>query len=161
MPSFAYSAINAQGMQLTGEVTAADAAAARDALRGQKAFDLMRLYQGGGFGMIDAPDVFADGTVLPANTVTAELFADATRYNAVPTILGTNRDEIALFLSRSPRWTENLLWIFPRLKDEAAYARYVRYSSDAWKARGVDSIADVMSRALPQARPTACRVRTT
>jgi type IV pilus assembly protein PilC len=34
MPSFAYSAINAQGMQLTGEVTAADAAAARDALRG-------------------------------------------------------------------------------------------------------------------------------
>jgi type IV pilus assembly protein PilC len=34
MPSFAYSAINAQGMELRGEVTAADAAAARDALRG-------------------------------------------------------------------------------------------------------------------------------
>jgi type IV pilus assembly protein PilC len=33
MPSFAYSAINAQGTVLTGEVQAADASAARDALR--------------------------------------------------------------------------------------------------------------------------------
>jgi para-nitrobenzyl esterase len=155
----AYSGREIVNRMLVRDGRAADTAAARavqdglsdaeirDALRGQKAFDLMRLYQGGGFGMIDAPDVFADGTVLPANTVTAELFADPDRYNAVPTILGTNRDEIALFLSRSPRWTENLLWIFPRLKDEAAYPRYVRYSSDAWKARGVDSIADAMSRA--------------
>jgi type IV pilus assembly protein PilC len=34
MPSFAYSAINAQGLELTGEIQAPDAAAARDALRG-------------------------------------------------------------------------------------------------------------------------------
>src|SRR5262245_40342878 len=34
MPSFAYSAINAQGLTTTGEVQAVDAAAARDALRG-------------------------------------------------------------------------------------------------------------------------------
>ena len=34
MPSFAYSAINAQGAQLTGEIQAADLSAARDALRG-------------------------------------------------------------------------------------------------------------------------------
>jgi type IV pilus assembly protein PilC len=34
MPSFAYSAINAQGLTTTGEVQAVDAAAARDSLRG-------------------------------------------------------------------------------------------------------------------------------
>jgi type IV pilus assembly protein PilC len=34
MPSFAYSAINAQGIELRGEIQANDAAAARDALRG-------------------------------------------------------------------------------------------------------------------------------
>jgi type IV pilus assembly protein PilC len=34
VPSFAYSAINAQGVELTGEIQATDAAAARDALRG-------------------------------------------------------------------------------------------------------------------------------
>jgi type IV pilus assembly protein PilC len=34
VPSFAYSAINAQGAELTGEIQATDAAAARDALRG-------------------------------------------------------------------------------------------------------------------------------
>jgi type IV pilus assembly protein PilC len=34
MPSFAYSAINAQGVELSGEIQATDLAAARDALRG-------------------------------------------------------------------------------------------------------------------------------
>ena len=34
MPSFAYSAINSQGIELTGEIQAADLAAARDTLRG-------------------------------------------------------------------------------------------------------------------------------
>ena len=34
MPSFAYSAINAQGVELSGEIQATDLSAARDALRG-------------------------------------------------------------------------------------------------------------------------------
>src|SRR5215470_15066625 len=34
MPSFAYSAINAQGIELKGEIQATDLTAARDALRG-------------------------------------------------------------------------------------------------------------------------------
>ena len=34
MPSFEYSAINAQGNELTGELQAPDLSAARDALRG-------------------------------------------------------------------------------------------------------------------------------
>ena len=38
----------------------------------------------------------------------------------VPVILGTNRDEPALFMARSPAYLENFLWIFPRLKDEGS-----------------------------------------
>ena len=34
MPTFAYSAINAQGIEQTGEISATDLASARDALRG-------------------------------------------------------------------------------------------------------------------------------
>ena len=34
MPSFAYSAINAQGVELAGEIQAPDLSAARDRLRG-------------------------------------------------------------------------------------------------------------------------------
>ena len=34
MPPFAYNAINAQGLELTGEIHATDLSAARDALRG-------------------------------------------------------------------------------------------------------------------------------
>ena len=116
----------------------------RTYLMNEPASGVMQLYTGGAFGMIRAPAVFGDGDVLPAGVQAAQLFADASRYNAVPTILGSNRDELALFLARNPRWTETRLWLFSRLKDEAAYRRYVSYNSMAWKARGVDEIADAM-----------------
>jgi para-nitrobenzyl esterase len=86
--------------------------------------------------MIDAPEMFGDGAVLPLESDAVKLFADPTRYNAVPVILGTNRDEPALFMVRDPRWVENRLWIFPRLKDEASYLRHVRYGADSWRIGG-------------------------
>jgi len=113
------------------------------------AADIMTLYEGGGFGMINAPDLIADGAVLPNELDAARLFADPANYNAVPVILGTNRDEVALFMVRDPRWVENRLWIFPHLKDQAAYLRSVRYQTDAWRVRGVDSIAEVLKRSQP------------
>jgi len=116
----------------------------RTYLLNEPAEGIMRLFSGGAFGMIDAPEVFGDGDVLPSDAQATQLFSDPSRYNAVPVILGTNRDEIALFLSRNPRWTKTYLWVFSRLKDEAAYRRYVSYQSQAWKARGVDELADRM-----------------
>ncbi len=121
----------------------------RTLLMGTKAADIMALYEGGGFGMISAPMMFSDGAVLPAQMDAAKLFADPTQYNAVPVILGTNRDELALFMARDPRWVENRLWIFPRLKDEADYLRHVRYGTDSWRLGGVDSIAEVLSKSQP------------
>ncbi|HET6473471.1 MAG TPA: carboxylesterase family protein [Pseudomonadales bacterium] len=140
---------------------AADASAAKAAqnamsnddlramLLNTKAADIMQLYAGGAFGMISAPEVVGDGYVLPADIDSARLFADPTKYNSVPVILGTNRDEVALFMVRDPRWVETRFWIFPRLKDPVGYQREVRYQTDAWRRRGVDDLAAALIRSQP------------
>lgn len=121
----------------------------RTLLLGTKAADIMTLYEGGGFGMISAPDMFGDGAVLPLESDITKVFADPSQYNAVPVILGSNRDEPALFMVRDPRFVENRFWFFPHLKDEASYLRHVRYGADSWRIGGVDSIATVLSKSQP------------
>jgi len=121
----------------------------RALLTNTKASDIMTLYSGGAFGMINAPDLVADGYVLPGETDPAQLFADPSKYNAVPVILGTNRDEVALFMVRDPRWVETRLWIFSRLKDPAAYQREVRYQTDSWRRTGVDDLAAALIHSQP------------
>ncbi len=101
---------------------------------------------GGGFGMYASPRVLADGHVLPDMPV-AEIFGNTANHNAVPVILGTNRDEPALFMTRDPRYVTNFLGLFPRLKDEQAYLNRVKYGALAWKERGVDSLAELMTSA--------------
>jgi para-nitrobenzyl esterase len=121
----------------------------RALLMSTKASDIMQLYSGGAFGMINAPEVVADGYVLPAERDTAQLFSDPTKYNAVPIILGTNRDEVALFMVRDPNLVETRLWIFPRLKDPVGYQRQVRYQTDSWRRTGVDDLAAALSQSQP------------
>ncbi len=104
---------------------------------------LYGLFESGGFGMIDTPDIIGDGTVLP--TLSAEeVFSSVDNHNAVPIMLGTNRDEPTLFMTRDPRYVDTYLGVFNRLKDEAAYRRIVHYQASAWKARGVDELAQYM-----------------
>ena len=97
----------------------------------------------GGFGMIDFPSGFGDDMVLPKET-DEPLFANANNYNAVPVILGTNRDEPTIFMLQDPRYTDTILGIFPTLRDEHDYRRVVYHDAQAWKARGVDQIAIAM-----------------
>lgn len=97
----------------------------------------------GGFGMIEFPNGFGDDMVLPRET-DEPLFADASNYNAVPVVLGTNRDEPTLFMLQNPEYTDTLFGIVPTLKDENDYRRVVYYGAQAWKARGVDQIATAM-----------------
>jgi len=157
-PGHAFSGREAVNRLLIKDGKAADAASAKSAqnamsndelhtlLMSAPATDIMTLYEGGGFGMINAPELFSDGLVLPNEMDMVKLFSDPATYNAVPVILGTNRDEIALFMVRDPRWVENRLWIFPHLRDQAAYLRSVRYQTDAWRIGGVDSIAEALNR---------------
>jgi para-nitrobenzyl esterase len=100
----------------------------------------------GALAMLDVPNNLGDGHVLPAMS-TEEIFSNPANHNPVPVILGTNRDEVALFMAMSPQWQDSFLWIFPRIKDEDLYLKAVRYGSASWKARGVDSLADYLSAA--------------
>jgi para-nitrobenzyl esterase len=118
----------------------------REYLYNKTAEDIFALFEGGGFGMINVPANFGDGHVLPALT-TREIFSSPENYNEMPVILGTNRDEPALFMAQNPEYLDTFLWVFPRLKDEAAYLRTVKYGALAWKERGVDSLANYMTAA--------------
>ena len=100
----------------------------RDYLYSKPMQDFFAQFDGGGFGMINVPDNFGDGYVLPDMT-TEEIFSSADNHNMVPVILGTNRDEPALFMTRDPRYVENWLGFLPRLKDPETYKRIVKYLS--------------------------------
>ncbi len=118
----------------------------RDYLSGKTAENIFATFDSGSatLAMINVPNNLGDGHVLPAMTTDA-IFSNADQYNVVPVILGTNRDEVALFMALNPQYQDRFLWLFPRLKNEAEYLRAVRYGSKAWKARGVDALADAMT----------------
>lgn len=91
-------------------------------------------------GFYPAPLVFRDGTVIP-DAPMLELFGDRERYNAVPVIIGTNRDEYKLFLSQNPEYVNMVLGKIPVIKDADRYNRDAGYMSELWKARCVDEPA--------------------
>tara|TARA_B110000503_G_scaffold63792_1_gene100648 strand:- start:28050 stop:29894 length:1845 start_codon:yes stop_codon:yes gene_type:complete len=98
----------------------------------------------GGAGMYSAPQGFRDGTVLPRDTL-YKVFRDPKRYNSVPLITGTNRDEAKLFLAQSPEFVERRLGFIPQIKDPRAYNALAAYLSDNWKALAVDTVADIIA----------------
>ena len=118
--------------------------AIREYLHEKSPQDIFAVFDAGGFGMIDLPDNYRDGHVLP-NLTTQQLFANADNHNLVPVILGSNRDEPTLFMTRDPRYVDNFLGIFYWLKDEDTYRRLVHYGARAWKANGVDELALAMA----------------
>ena len=114
-----------------------------DYLHGKSAPELLAVFEKGGpFGMYFSPTVFSDGRVLP-DTPIPELLA-AGRYNRVPVILGTNRDETKLFMSGNPELVQRVLWFLPRVRDPRAYDLSAEYQSALWKAGGVDEPAAAM-----------------
>jgi para-nitrobenzyl esterase len=115
-------------------------------LRARPARQVLEAYADESFGgMIQLPRLFRDGAVLPAEEP-IDVFARRSGWNAVPTMLGTNRDEVKLFLAMNPehvrRWA-----VLPYLRDPARYERTARYQSTAWKASGADELATAMTAA--------------
>ena len=95
-----------------------------------------------GFGMLDMPQLFRDGTVLPQEEP-RDLFASGA-YQRVPIVLGTNRDEMKLFMFGNPVHVKKILGLVPRLRDPERYALVSDYLSRAWKVAGVDELAEKM-----------------
>jgi len=89
-------------------------------------------------------DLIGDGIVLPQAIASEQLFADPANYNAVPVILGTNRDEMKLFLSFSPDQVDKFMGIPIAIKNSGRYQAFSSYASDQWKIKAVDQLATVM-----------------
>ena len=117
-------------------------------LRSLSAEDLYSIFDGQFAGMIEMPMVLGDGFVLQDMT-TAEIFSNANNFVPVPMIIGSNRDETALFMGFSPDYVEFSGNYPTRIKDPAGYRRDVGYASDLWRVRGVDRIAERISELYP------------
>jgi len=94
----------------------------------------------------EIPLLTDDGIVIPMNGLKGAL-SSKDNVNIVPTIAGSNKDEVKLWLA-SAEYFVGLEYSFfgsllgvPRvkLKDEAAFELFNSYRSRAWKIRGVDS----------------------
>jgi len=96
-------------------------------------------------GLLDVPDVFADGAVLPAADPLAR-FASADGWNRVPVMLGTNKDENKLFLFPNPLYVRRWLGVVPRVRDPDLYLATAEAMSALWKAGGADGPAAALRR---------------
>jgi para-nitrobenzyl esterase len=96
-------------------------------------------------GLADVPNIFGDGVVLPSD-LPLERFATPGGFNAVPVMLGTNRDENKIFMFPNPKYVRRWLPILPRLRDEASYNATAAALTAAWKLVGADAPAEAMRR---------------
>ena len=94
----------------------------------------------------EIPLLTADGIAIPFDGLKNSL-SSKNHVNIVPTIAGSNKDEVKLWLA-SAEYFVGLEYSFfgsllgvprVRLKDEAAFELFNSYRSRAWKLRGVDN----------------------
>lgn len=106
------------------------------------------LYVGGigktALGGYSAPQTIQDGVVLSDGPMRAQ-FNNASSYNAVPLMTGTNRDENKIFLAQNPEYVSRFLGVFVSAKDPDLFNRVASHRSDHWKARAVDTPANLIS----------------
>jgi len=128
---------------------AADRAAAKQVVAGMEAAEiaaylraqpperLLAFFEGFGFGgMYPSPELLRDGYVLPAEP--AEEALAAGRFNRVPVIVGSNREESKLFAVMGSRHVTRVFGIPLWVNDEDRYDATTEYPSMHWKLRGVD-----------------------
>jgi len=100
--------------------------------------------------MYRIPALFRDGEVLPEEPL-PDVFAAPARWNRVPLLVGSNRDELKLFMALSPAHTRKRLGVLPARRDPLRYDRVAAYHSDSWKAVGVDLPLAAISSGDPSA----------
>lgn len=88
---------------------------------------------------IRLPNIYADGTVLPADAP-LELFSRG-EYNRIPIIFGANRDEQKTFMFGDPRYVKRWFGFLPRVIDEQVYETTSAAISKLWKYSGADAPA--------------------
>ncbi len=92
------------------------------------------------------PRVIEDGVVLPAGPL-RDAFASTATFNAVPIMLGTNRDEMKLFYLGDDRLTKKTLGFFVVARNQDLYDALTGYLTRLWRIRAVDLPAAMMTAA--------------
>jgi para-nitrobenzyl esterase len=96
------------------------------------------------FPLYTWPANIADGSVLPARPLLA-LMDEPGAIADVPLILGTNRDEMRLFMMGDPDYVKMWFGRIPRIRDEARYLRDTGYASEMWRAVGAEEPARLLA----------------
>ena len=117
--------------------------ALRDYLYSQSTEQLFAEIQSGTTGEYFIPTIIRDGTVF-SDKPFIELFADVNDYNAVPIMLGTNRDEMKSLMMGDGDYIEYRLGILPSVIDADSWNRDTGYVSAMWKVLGADEPASVL-----------------
>ncbi len=95
--------------------------------------------------LLDVPQVFADGAVLPEGE-TLDRLARADGWNHVPVMIGTTKDENKTFLFLNPLYVRRWLGIIPRVREPNVYLATADAMAAMWKATGADGPAAAMRR---------------
>jgi len=93
-------------------------------------------------GMLDLPMVLRDGAVVPSEDA-LQLFEEG-RFNRVPVILGSNRDELKLFFFGDPKQVRWWFGFLPRMRDPRRYELAAQYGTLGWKRGSVDAPAEAI-----------------
>ena len=110
-------------------------------LRGKTSVDLLAVAAPGNFGgLLDLPEVFRDGAVLPREDP-FQLLGQRGRWNEVPIMLGTTRDENKLFLFADPQVVRRWFGLFPQVRDRRRWELSADYVPKMWKAAAADEPA--------------------
>lgn len=94
-------------------------------------------------GLYEQPRLFLDGYVFTEPAL--KLFKDPVKYNAVPIITGSNRDEDKLFMAFDDRWVDFRLGFLAKVKDEDRFNKAAAFGADTWRYYSVDKPAQVIS----------------
>ncbi|UZZ09528.1 carboxylesterase family protein [Ectopseudomonas mendocina] len=113
-----------------------------DFLRSLSVRELLGGFTPGSAGIYLSPRPVRDGVVIPLEDL-KETFASG-KWNRVPVIIGSNRDEYRTFLADKPEYSRLLFGKAPILKDRKLYVAESNFLSSVWRAIHVDEIADAM-----------------
>ncbi|MEL7045002.1 MAG: carboxylesterase family protein, partial [Pseudomonadota bacterium] len=94
------------------------------------------------------PRLYRDGEVLPEEPL-LDVLGEPEKWNSVPLLIGSNRDEMKLFLALSDRHAVERFGLIPTPREPERYERLARYHSDAWAASGVHAALQAVSRGDP------------
>lgn len=119
-------------------------------LRSASIKEIFTVYQRLGEKKPDIPTVFQDGTVIRKGDPIALLSDRETHYN-VPTVIGSNRDEIKLYYYQDPRYVDLYFDRYAIIKNKNYYDARAQYHSERWKYQGVDRIARALNSAEGEA----------